>query len=219
MRSIAGATRASLRGARRVDLLSGTPSEANPATRSLPRAGRTPPLDKFRTGSRSRCGRGGHDGDHRGCGSVSGEGRMTEKRIAIACQGGGSQCAFVAGALKALFARRIQDRYRIVALSGTSGGAFTAALAWQGLLLEARGDRTPVEDRIIACWRDLTAQTRVEIAVDAASVQLMRQVQSGLLPSIARSPSSVQFRLWAAAVSRLVARPEFTDLRALLRSE
>ncbi len=141
---------------------------------------------------------------------------MTEKRIAIACQGGGSQCAFVAGALKALFARRIQDRYRIVALSGTSGGAFTAALAWQGLLLEARGDRTPVEDRIIACWRDLTAQTRVEIAVDAASVQLMRQVQSGLLPSIARSPSSVQFRLWAAAVSRLVARPEFTDLRALL---
>ena len=66
---------------------------------------------------------------------------MSQRRIAIACQGGGSQCAFVAGALKALFARRVQDRYRIVGLSGTSGGAFTAALAWEGrVLLDA--DRT-----------------------------------------------------------------------------
>jgi len=32
---------------------------------------------------------------------------MRRKRIAIACQGGGSQCAFVAGALKALFAHRV----------------------------------------------------------------------------------------------------------------
>ena len=59
---------------------------------------------------------------------------MDRKRIAIACQGGGSQCAFVAGALKTLFASRIDERFQIVGLSGTSGGAFTAALAWLGLL-------------------------------------------------------------------------------------
>ena len=41
------------------------------------------------------------------------------KRIAIACQGGGSQCAFVAGALKTLFNRRIEERFKIVGLSGT----------------------------------------------------------------------------------------------------
>jgi NTE family protein len=91
---------------------------------------------------------------------------MNQKRIAIACQGGGSQCAFVAGALKALFAQRVQDRYKIVGLSETSGGAFTAALAWEGLLQQAQGDPTPIEDRIIGCWRDLTAQTPLEIAFD-----------------------------------------------------
>lgn len=53
---------------------------------------------------------------------------MAKKRIAIACQGGGSQCAFVAGALKTLFGRGVQDRFKIVGLSGTSGGALTAAL-------------------------------------------------------------------------------------------
>src|SRR5262249_56367848 len=74
-------------------------------------------------------------------------GRMSGKRIALACQGGGSQCAFVAGALKALFARGVHHRFKIVGLTGTSGGAFTAALAWMGLLAQARGDRTPIEDR------------------------------------------------------------------------
>ena len=66
---------------------------------------------------------------------------MNGKRIAIACQGGGSQCAFVAGALKTLFARGVHDRFEIVGLSGTSGGAITAALAWIGLLKQAHGDR------------------------------------------------------------------------------
>src|SRR5207244_9518254 len=84
--------------------------------------------------------------------------RMTRKRIAIACQGGGSQCAFIAGALKTLFARGVQERFEIVGFSGTSGGALTAAVAWFGLLKRAQGDRTPPEDRVIALWNDLTAQ-------------------------------------------------------------
>lgn len=37
---------------------------------------------------------------------------MGGKRIAIACQGGGSQCAFVAGALKRLFAVKADERFR-----------------------------------------------------------------------------------------------------------
>jgi NTE family protein len=53
------------------------------------------------------------------------------KRVAIACQGGGSHTAFTAGALKTL----LQDqRYEFVALSGTSGGAVCALLAWYALL-------------------------------------------------------------------------------------
>jgi len=42
-------------------------------------------------------------------------------KIAIACQGGGSQTAFTAGALKALFDNKVQDYFNIVSLSGTPG--------------------------------------------------------------------------------------------------
>src|SRR4029453_10619564 len=147
-------------------------------------------------------------------GTSTGEAGMS-KRIAIACQGGGSQCAFVAGALKALFQRGVQHHYDIVGLSGTSGGALTAAVAWMGLLKEAHGDPTPVGDRVEAIWRDLCAQTPQEIALDAYCTQSLRLAQRGWLPIFASSPSSPQFRMWAQEVSRWIARPEFTDLRAL----
>jgi NTE family protein len=142
--------------------------------------------------------------------------RMSSKRIAIACQGGGSQCAFVAGALKTLLARGVQERFHIVGLSGTSGGAITAAVAWNGLLLHARGDRTSIGDRIVALWKDLSAQTPREVALDGMCTQLVRLAEYGFLPTIARSPSSPGFRLWQEAASLLIGRPEFTDLRALV---
>ncbi len=142
---------------------------------------------------------------------------MNTKKIAIACQGGGSQCAFVAGALKTLIDRGVQDRYRIVGLSGTSGGAITAAVAWAGLLAQARGDRTtPTADRIVACWKDLSAQTPREVILDGFCTQLVRLAERGLLPTLASSPSSLQFRLWSQMTSMMIGRPEFTDLRALV---
>jgi NTE family protein len=141
---------------------------------------------------------------------------MGRKRIAIACQGGGSQCAFVAGALKRLFAENAHERFRIVGMSGTSGGALTAALAWVGLLQHAQGDSNPIEDRIIACWQDLSAQTPQEIAFDRVCIESLRLVESGFLPSIANSPSSRQFQFWSQAAASWLRRPEFTDLRAVL---
>ena len=141
---------------------------------------------------------------------------MTRKRIAIACQGGGSQCAFVAGALNALLSNGVQHRYRIVGLSGTSGGAITAALGWIGLLKQAHGDPAPVGKGIIDCWKDLSARTPLEIGVDALGVMMVRLVEHGVLPSLANSPSSPRFQLMAQAMSQMIGRPEFTDLRALL---
>ncbi len=141
---------------------------------------------------------------------------MNNKRIAIACQGGGSQCAFVAGALKTLIARGVPERYRIVGLSGTSGGALTAAVAWYGLLLRARGDGGSIPDRILALWRDLTAQTPGEVVLDGFCTQWVRLAEHGLIPTVATSPSSPAFRAWAQATSLLIGRPEFTDLRALI---
>ena len=59
-------------------------------------------------------------------------GRM---RVAIACQGGGSHTAFTAGVLKRLLS---EERYEVVALSGASGGATCAFLAWYALVRPSR---------------------------------------------------------------------------------
>jgi NTE family protein len=141
---------------------------------------------------------------------------MNRKRIAIACQGGGSQCAFVAGALNTLLSDGVQHRYRIVGLSGTSGGAITAALGWIGLLKQTHGDPAPVGKGIIDCWKDLSARTPIEIGFDAFGTMMVRLVEHGVLPSFASSPSSQRFQLMTQAIAKMIGRPEFTDLRALL---
>jgi NTE family protein len=141
---------------------------------------------------------------------------MSTKKIAIACQGGGSQCAFVAGALKTLLARGVQDRFRIVGLSGTSGGALTAAVAWNGLLLRGQPDHVSVADRIVALWKDLSARTPREVFLDGICTQMVRLAEQGMVPTIASSPSTPAFRFWSKWAAAFVARPEFTDLRVLL---
>ncbi len=92
---------------------------------------------------------------------------MTMPRISIACQGGGSQTAFTAGVLKTLFDNDIHHKRHIVGLSGTSGGALNAALAWYGLLKAAKGDKTPIGKRIADFWDDLMAREPAEIMLDA----------------------------------------------------
>ncbi|HET8789464.1 MAG TPA: patatin-like phospholipase family protein, partial [Actinomycetes bacterium] len=55
-------------------------------------------------------------------------------RVAIACQGGGSHTAFTAGVLKRLLGAKELAGVEVVGLSGTSGGAVCALLAWSALL-------------------------------------------------------------------------------------
>jgi NTE family protein len=55
------------------------------------------------------------------------------RRLAIACQGGGSHTAFTAGVLQETL-KSLPDDVELVALTGTSGGAICAALAWDGLV-------------------------------------------------------------------------------------
>ncbi len=57
------------------------------------------------------------------------EKKMGKTKIAIACQGGGSQTAFTAGILKTLFDNNIHHQRKIIGLTGTSEGALNAALA------------------------------------------------------------------------------------------
>lgn len=78
----------------------------------------------------------------------------TIPKVAIACQGGGSYAAFAAGALLRLLEPEQRERYQLVALSGTSGGAMCAALVWRGLV--SSGAREASE-RCAGFWRALQA--------------------------------------------------------------
>ena len=73
-------------------------------------------------------------------------------RIAIACQGGGSHTAFTAGVLCRVL--ESWDDYRLVGISGTSGGAFNALAVWYGLVTDG-----PERARAIVTglWDDLAA--------------------------------------------------------------
>jgi NTE family protein len=77
-----------------------------------------------------------------------------KKRVAIACQGGGSHTAFTAGVLKGLLRSRTLQEHEVVALSGTSGGAVCALLAWHNLL---GGHAAEAVEDLDAFWRDNSA--------------------------------------------------------------
>ena len=76
------------------------------------------------------------------------------RKVAIACQGGGSHTAFTAGVLKRLLRTEELKQYEVVGLSGTSGGAVCALLAWHNLL---RGDAAGAAEALDTFWRDNSA--------------------------------------------------------------
>ncbi len=81
-----------------------------------------------------------------------------KRRVAIACQGGGSHTAFTAGVLERLLRGKSEGSpdYEIVALSGTSGGSICALLAWYGLL--TNGTNKAVE-LLNTFWKDNSASS------------------------------------------------------------
>lgn len=79
--------------------------------------------------------------------------------VAIACQGGGSHAAFVAGVLDALLDDEHYPHFHIVGLSGTSGGALCAALAWRGLV---KDDPQDGRKRLIGFWKDLMVHDPID---------------------------------------------------------
>lgn len=95
-----------------------------------------------------------------------------ETNVAIACQGGGSHTAFTAGVLRKLL-REMPAKYNIVGLSGTSGGAACATLAWYG---SVHPEEDPGE-LLTGFWNDLAASSplnRVANNVIRWSIQLQR---------------------------------------------
>jgi NTE family protein len=119
-------------------------------------------------------------------------------KIAIACQGGGSQTAFTSGALKTLLEARAHDSFEVVSLSGTCGGAIRAALAWHAL---RKRDPAPWR-RLAAFWAENTAQSPAEEVFNYFAVGWLRAVGSGHVPMLQRSPSSAGMQMAMGAAAR-----------------
>jgi len=99
---------------------------------------------------------------------------MSRRKIAIACQGGGSHTAFTAGVLCRLLAPKILDGFEIVALSGTSGGAVCASLVWSGYMSGKRDPEAEAIRRIREFWEELEARWPLDAWINACSVAIAR---------------------------------------------
>ena len=142
-----------------------------------------------------------------------GERVAARTKIAIACQGGGSQTAFTAGALKALCEARLREEFEVVSISGTSGGAICAALVWYAF----ERDEDPVWGRLMRFWSDNTAQGWAEQRFNQLIVETLRMTNSGLLPALAFSPAAPMVQAMAG-LATAGQREVFRDFPALLRS-
>jgi len=134
-------------------------------------------------------------------------------KVAIACQGGGSQTAFTAGVLKALFENRVQDHFSIVSLSGTSGGAICAFLIWYAL----KKKDACVWERLMDFWQDNTAQTFQERFFNDSIIQASGLTTQGLIPQYNLSPASPLVRTFMSVASSGMRR-RFTDFEELLKT-
>jgi NTE family protein len=123
------------------------------------------------------------------------------RRIAIACQGGGSHTAFTAGVLKRLFSSEEIGRYEVSGLSGTSGGAVCALLAWSALV---DGDRQQVGPRLERFWTENSADTPVERMVNSWVLGASTLQNLGVAPAVSPYDSPV---------------PAMEPFRELLRSQ
>ncbi len=104
--------------------------------------------------------------------------------VAIACQGGGSHTAFTCGVLRELLAAWEEERYELVGISGTSGGAFNALATWYGLVT---GDAERARDLLAAIWDDIAVSGPTDRLVNTW-VRTISRMESIGVPIPAISP-------------------------------
>jgi NTE family protein len=143
---------------------------------------------------------------------------MKRNKIAIACQGGGSQTAFTAGVLKSILENDVQKKRQIVALSGTSGGAVCAALAWYSLVKAADGDPQPVSKRLMDFWSDNSVQTYYDEFLNDCMIQYNRAIEAGWMPHWEASPYSPVIKAWSSFFQSMAPNRKFYDLGEMLKA-
>lgn len=145
----------------------------------------------------------------------------SSKTVAIACQGGGSHCAFGAGVLAGLLGQvedgkifRHGEEFTLLGLSGTSGGAINALMAWSGLVLGAPAQGALALENF---WRDNMAVSYWDALANAAVVSGARL--QGVLPSIEMAPNAFS-RLAQDGLRQLICKQvDFARLETLLAAD
>lgn len=141
------------------------------------------------------------------------------RAVAIACQGGGSHTAFTGGILTELLPNLSGRGYHVIALSGSSGGAICAMLAWSALVQQRRGHSLgsglqPLRD----FWRASAARTPWERAWNDWVIALRCLQVNGTVPELRTSPYAPTTEAFEDFLTRTAPRPEFFDLRRLLEA-
>jgi len=133
----------------------------------------------------------------------------SRSRVAIACQGGGSHTAFTAGVLQELIGQ-LPGLVDLVALSGTSGGAMSAALAWDGLL---RGEPERAIRQLEQFWESIAANETWDLLVNQTVQNLANLRNHMVLPEV----SPYVFPPWGQErlAEMLNQQLDFEELRAL----
>ena len=155
--------------------------------------------------------------------------KVGTKKIAIACQGGGTHAAFTWGVLtKILETKRRWDAeagndatFDITAISGTSAGALCALATWYGLVPNTKdsdcGTLDKAIERLNFLWTTFAAQTPVEKSQDMVVGALLDLKEKGA-PFPESNPYQIYGDLALTAMSILGARQQYLSFPALLNS-
>ncbi len=152
---------------------------------------------------------------------------MSTRKVAVACQGGGTHAAFTWGALTEVL--RTQKAwsagangappFEIVALSGTSAGALCALATWYGLAPNRAdagcGTADKAVERLDFLWTSFAATTPIEHAHNRFVQELLRLKARGA-PFPEAGPYESYGEAALAGLALLGARPPYLGFPGLL---
>lgn len=141
---------------------------------------------------------------------------MQNNRVAIACQGGGSQTAFIAGVLKSFFDHDVHKKKRIVSFSGTSGGALCATLGWYSMIKDGHSDGASIGQRLLDFWKDNSTNNLFDQIINDSFVNFQRLMDGGWIPRWELSPSTPWVKNLRAWFKAFIPNTIFYDLKGLI---
>ncbi len=154
---------------------------------------------------------------------------MATKRVAIACQGGGTHAAFTWGVLTRILETKKTwdaaadggDTFEIIGISGTSAGALCALATWYGLVPNtgdpACGTLDKAIERLNHLWTVFGASTPIETAHNMVVSALLNMKEKGA-PFPASNPYGMFGELAVTGLSILGARQQYVSFPGLLAS-